>query len=98
MEDSIIPCLPIRELHIFSVWAAVIRRLISETGNGKCLRCCDSSSMSHADSEWGNREITSVLGDDETGQRGSRPKKQFETLLCKFCGHILQEYSKEVSS
>ena len=52
MEDPIILCLPIRERHIVIVWAVVICRL-SETGDGKCLGCCDSSRMSHADSEIG---------------------------------------------
>ena len=73
MEDSIIPCLPIRELHIVIVWAAVIRRLISETGNGKCLGCCDSSRMESCG--FGNREITSVLGDGGKGHRGASTPK-----------------------
>ena len=65
----------IRELHIVILWAAVIRRLISGTGNGKCLGCCYSSRMSHADSEMGKKGNYFRSGRWwDWAQWGSRPK------------------------
>ena len=72
MEDPIIPCLPIRELHIVIVWAAVICRL-SGTGDAKCLGCCDSSRMSHADSEIG--KLLPFWAIARLGTEGLAPKK-----------------------
>ena len=79
MEDPIIPCLPIRELYIVIVWAAVIRLAKPEMGkNG--LGCCDSSRMCHVDSEIGKS-----LPFWATGHRGAGAPKI--TLFFLFCAY-----------